>query len=85
MIQVTHLNGSRFVLNSDLIEQIEETPDTVITLTNGKKVTLLESTEEIIQRIRNYRKAIFWPLTKEDSDRIVAENASGPGVSWLKK
>lgn len=38
MIEVTRLNGKGLTINSDLIEMIEETPDTVITLTTGKKI-----------------------------------------------
>ena len=77
MIYVTHLNGSRFVLNCDLIEQIEETPDTVVTLTNGKKVTLLESTEEIVGKIRCYRKSLSELLTKEPTGNIGSVGVSG--------
>ncbi len=59
MIQVTHLNHTPFVLNSDLIEQIESTPDTVITLTNHQKLTVLETAEEIVERVRLYRQSIL--------------------------
>jgi flagellar protein FlbD len=59
MIPVTRLNQSSIVLNCDLIEQIESTPDTVITLTNNQKLTVLETAEEIVERIREYRRSIF--------------------------
>jgi flagellar protein FlbD len=59
MIHVTRLNHTPVVLNSDLIEQIETTPDTVISLTTGQKIMVLESTEEVIERIRTFRKSIF--------------------------
>lgn len=59
MIHVTRLNHTPVVLNSDLIEQIETTPDTVISLTNGQKIMVLESTEEIIDRIRRFRQSIL--------------------------
>jgi flagellar protein FlbD len=61
MIHVTRLNQSSIVLNCDLIEQIECTPDTVITLTNNQKLTVLETAEEIVERIRLYRRSIFLP------------------------
>jgi flagellar protein FlbD len=51
MIKVTRLNGKEFVINSDLIEFVEETPDTVITLTNGIKVVVKESVDEIIDKV----------------------------------
>jgi flagellar protein FlbD len=61
MIHVTHLDQSSIVLNCDLIEQIENTPDTVITLTNNQKLTVLETPEEIVERIRLYRRSILNP------------------------
>ena len=47
MIDVTRMNGKQFTLNSDLIETIEETPDTVLTLTTGKKIIVKESRQEV--------------------------------------
>ena len=58
MIQVTRLNHLPIVLNSDLIEHIEVTPDTVITLTNGQKFMVLESAEELIERVVAFRQSI---------------------------
>ena len=51
MIELTRLKGVKFALNSDQIETIEETPDTVITLLNGHKYVVLEKTREIISLI----------------------------------
>ena len=47
-----------FVLNAEIIETIEETPDTVITLTNGKKLIVNEAMEEIVRRVMKYRRAL---------------------------
>jgi flagellar protein FlbD len=47
------------VLNAELIESIEETPDTVITLINGKKLLVEEGMDEIVRRVMDYRRAIF--------------------------
>lgn len=58
MIHVTRLNHTPVVLNCDLIEQIETTPDTVISMTTGQKIMVLESTEEIIERVRRFRHSI---------------------------
>ena len=53
MILVTRLNkASQFYINEDLIEFIEETPDTIITLNTGKKVTVSENALDIIEKIR---------------------------------
>ena len=59
MITVTRLNHSQIVLNSDLIEQIEPTPDTVISLTTGQSIMVLEPTEEIVRRIIEFRRTIL--------------------------
>jgi flagellar protein FlbD len=58
MIYVTRLNHTPVVLNSDLIEQIEMTPDTVISLTTGQKIMVLESTDELVERVVNFRRSI---------------------------
>jgi flagellar protein FlbD len=58
MIRLTRLNHVPLVLNSDLIEHIDVTPDTVITLTTGQILRVLEPAEEVIRRIVEFRKAI---------------------------
>lgn len=58
MIQLTRLNQVPFYLNSDLIEQIEITPDTVVTLTSGKKYLVLEDAEHVLERIVAFRRRI---------------------------
>ena len=59
MIDVTRMNGKQFTLNSDLIETIEETPDTVLTLTTGKKIIVKESRQKVKNLVNLYRKEIF--------------------------
>lgn len=60
MIRVTRLKcNDDFILNAELIETIEETPDTVITLTSGKKLIVEETMDEIVRRVMDYRRAIF--------------------------
>ena len=61
MISVTRLNHSAIVLNSDLIEHIESTPDTVISLTTGERILVLESPEEVVDRIIGFRRRILNP------------------------
>jgi flagellar protein FlbD len=58
MIQVTRLNGKPLILNALLIESIEETPDTMITLTTGKKITVQEKAEEIANRAGSFMRDI---------------------------
>ena len=59
MIYVTRLNHTPVVLNCDLIEHVETTPDTVISLTTGQKLMVLESAEEIIERVVKFRRSII--------------------------
>ena len=59
MIQITRLDRQPVVLNSDLIVSIESTPDTVITLTTGQKLTVLDSPEDLAGRIRDYQISIW--------------------------
>ncbi len=56
MIYVTRLNGKQLVLNADLIETMEETPDTVITLTGGNKYVVAEAAEVLIARVQEYHR-----------------------------
>jgi flagellar protein FlbD len=58
MIRLTRLNGVEVVVNADLIEFVETTPDTLVTLFTGKKIPVRESTEEVIQRVVSYRRAV---------------------------
>ncbi len=59
MINVTKMNNMDITINCDLIETIEETPDTVITLTTGKKLLVKESRQEIINLIKLYKKELY--------------------------
>ena len=58
MIEITILNGTRILINPDLIEIIESTPDTVISLTTGRKIIVKESRQEINNLVKSYRKEI---------------------------
>ena len=55
MINVSRINGEQIAINDELIEFMEETPDTVITLTTGKKFVVKETTAEIMEKIVNFR------------------------------
>lgn len=63
MIEVTRLNKKAFILNCDWIETVEETPDTVITLTNGKKYVVAETVDEIIAKVIEYKQKVFNRVT----------------------
>ena len=64
MIELTRLNGHRLVVNSDLIKFAEPAPDTTISLTNGEKLIVRESCDEVIERVLAWRGEILkvaWP------------------------
>lgn len=59
MIQLTRLNHERIVVNSDLIVFVEANPDTVVTTTNGDKIRVLESPDDIVHRVVEFRQDIL--------------------------
>lgn len=61
MIQLTRLDGSEFYLNSDLIEVVESTPDTHISLVNGHRYLVRESSEEVVRRTLAFRREVHRP------------------------
>lgn len=59
VIKLTKINNDEFVVNCDLIETIEETPDTIITLTSGKKLVVKEPSRVVIQMVVDFKRKIF--------------------------
>lgn len=84
MIIVSRLNGERFGINAEHIERIEETPDTVLTLVEGRKYIVRESLEEVIERVVAYRARVlrvsYIPAEADDGDdpplRLVQDSLS---------
>ncbi len=74
MIQLTRLNASPLAVNSDLIKFIEEAPDTVLTLINGEKLVVRETTAEVIRRICQFRRSILCSVHR--FARAGSENSS---------
>lgn len=62
MIEVTKLNDVPVLINPDLIELVEETPDTVVTLTTGRKIIVKESRQDVRNLVKSYRKELFADL-----------------------
>lgn len=78
MIELTRFNGDRFVLNSDLIEMVECTPDTVIRLMNGKKIVVRESVADVVERALLYARRVHQiAVPPPDPTSTVSEE---PGV-----
>ena len=58
MIALTRLNGSRVTLNAEIIEAVEGTPDTVISLATGNRYTVKESVDEVVAKVVEYRRKV---------------------------
>ena len=85
MIHLTRLNHLPLVLNADLIESIEVTPDTVISLTTGQKLVVLEPAEEVVRRVLDFRRAVYANLLAGappvgGRDVCPAETVSSEGI-----
>lgn len=60
MIKLTGINNKEFILNSDQIEKLEEVPESVITMVNGNKYIVNDSLDEIINKIIEYKRRVFY-------------------------
>ncbi len=68
MIRLTRRNESELIVNSDLIEMIETTPDTLITLTTGEKLVVRESRDEVVRRATEYRRSVLAGVRAPDPE-----------------
>ena len=73
MIALTRLDGGSMVINTDLIETIEPTPDTLISMSNGDKLYVRESPAEVVALVVRFKRAIF--------DGVRSRMAAGPNFS----
>jgi flagellar protein FlbD len=85
MILVKKLSGTEIVLNSDLIETIEATPDTVITLIDGTRYLVVESPEDILDRILAYRSALLRLAERPAPERASAARLDGEVVDFASE
>ena len=69
MIKVTRLNGKEFVVNADLIQYVEEMPDTILTLLNHEKVVVKERADEIVRRVIEYSRSVRMGLPLQETPR----------------
>jgi flagellar protein FlbD len=87
MIQLTRLNHVPIIVNADLIEHVDVTPDTVVALTTGQKFMVLESAEEVVEKVIQFRRALLnsasCPLKINDSSEHVDADHK-PAASWSK-
>lgn len=62
MVKLSRINGAEVTVNAELIETIEATPDTIVSLTTGKKLMVVESVDHVIEKVMAYRRALATPL-----------------------
>lgn len=76
MILLTTLDKQAIVVNAELIEKIESVPETVITLTNNKKILVSDSVEEVVAKVYEYRRRAYgpYPRLRKVKRRMVGGN-----------
>lgn len=75
MIELTRINHAPLILNSELIEHIETTPDTVISLTNGQKLVVLESAMEVKQKVVEFLRSVHARILPECFDASLPDTS----------
>ena len=85
MIRLTRLNHLPLVLNCDLIEHIDVTPDTVITLTSGQVLRVRETAEEVVRRIVEFRRRILGTSEEDIWPEPEPEEAPAPAAAAESK
>jgi len=69
MIKLTRFDGSEFAVNAELIKFVESTPDTIVTLTSDQKILVLETVDEVLARVVDYKRSIAGELPNK-KDRL---------------
>lgn len=64
MVELTRLQNQKIIINADLIEFVESTPDTVITTTTGKKIIVRETAKEVVDKVVRYKRELLKPGTR---------------------
>lgn len=62
MVKLSRINGAEVTVNAELIETIEATPDTIVSLSSGKKLMVVDSVDQVIEKVMAYRRALATPL-----------------------
>jgi flagellar protein FlbD len=82
MIQLTRLNNHPLMVNSDLIKFVEKAPDTVLTLVTGEKIVVLESTEQVLEKIIGFRRLILsGPIIQSADNSTTSPATADPSVA----
>jgi len=82
MIQLTRLNGKPLAVNADLIKFVEQAPDTLLTLVTGEKLMVRETTDEVLDRIFEFRRLMVAnsPIGRGEFAPDESQSAAGPGA-----
>ncbi|HTU40743.1 MAG TPA: flagellar FlbD family protein [Candidatus Aquilonibacter sp.] len=79
MIRLTRLNNQSFIVNCDLIKFVEQSPDTLITLTSGEKIVVRENAEQVLQRVISFRRSVLVGISSSDDKSAASKfSASHP-------
>jgi flagellar protein FlbD len=78
MVKLGRINGTEVMVNAELIETVEATPDTIITLTSGKKLMVMESVDQVVEKVMAYRRSLLAP--EGDLGGHPTMGGSGTGV-----
>lgn len=82
MIKLTRLDGRQFIVNAELIEMFESTPETVVTLTvDTKRIVVRESVDEVWQKVIEYKRLVYSDFPVKKHVRVPAANSS---FSWIE-
>jgi flagellar protein FlbD len=77
MIQLTRLNKNPLMVNSDLIKFVERAPDTVLTLVSGEKIIVLETAQQVLEKIIEFRRTILSGAVLQSPQAAAAGPAAG--------
>lgn len=77
MIRITRLNNTEVVVNANLIEFVEATPDTVITLTNDRRIIVRESVDDVMRQVVEFLRTVYAPPDEHKPRLSPADHADG--------
>jgi flagellar protein FlbD len=83
MVKLGRINGAEVTVNAEMIETIEATPDTIVTLSSGKKLMVVESVEGVIEKVMAYRRSLLAPA--RDCGHSACEAGEGVGDARLRR
>ncbi|MEJ5944065.1 flagellar FlbD family protein [Pseudokineococcus basanitobsidens] len=83
MIILTRLAGSRFAVNPDLLERVESTPDTVLTLLDGTKYVVAEPVEDVVARVTDYRATVIATARRlAEQQELASASPESASAAW---